>query len=244
MNDYQHNRPRLEKNGPKRECIRCGTCCKKGGPSLHAQDKWLVEEGLIKARLLYTIRKGELVHNNVKQRLEPLTEEIIKIKGCGASWTCILLDTSENRCTIYDHRPVECRALKCWDTRELERIYEVNRLTRKDLMVNVAGLWDLIEDHEERCAYHRVEKFRQALGRAEKESELKKISEILHYDTRIRRLVVEKVGTDPAITDFVFGRSMADTLKLSVLPRDDAPPSPGVDRSLQTGIIDSRDYFP
>lgn len=177
----------------------------------------MVEKGYIKARVLYTIRRGEVVHNNVRQRVEPLTEEIIKIRGRGTSWSCILLDTSDNRCTIYDHRPVECRTLKCWDTRELEAIYNVNRLTRKDLMLNVTGLWELIEGHEDRCAYHRVEDYRGALDHLEKESELKKISEIIRYDAELRRLVVEKAGIDPGITDFIFGRPMADTLELSAI---------------------------
>ena len=216
MNREQDGPATFENRTAGRACIRCGTCCIKGGPSLHAQDKWLVEEGFIKARYLYTIRKDEMVYDNVRGHTEPLTEEIVKIRGRDGSPACILFDTGDSRCTIYDHRPVECRLLKCWDTREIEAIYNVNRLTRKDLMLNVTGLWELIEDHEERCAYHNVEDYRKAFDRAEREIELKKISEIIHYDANIRRLVVEKVGIDPAITDFIFGRPMADTLKVSV----------------------------
>ncbi len=62
----------------------------------------------------------------------------------------------EKDARIYNDRPLECRALKCWDTRELEQIYAAKRLTRRDLISNVKGLWDLIEDHQVRCDYIKI----------------------------------------------------------------------------------------
>ena len=73
------------------ECIRCGTCCEKGGPALHAEDKALVEAGRIHTRYLYTIRKGERVHDNVRNCLIPATSDIIKLKGKNQSWVCVFL---------------------------------------------------------------------------------------------------------------------------------------------------------
>jgi Fe-S-cluster containining protein len=34
------------------KCIRCGTCCKKGGPSFHLEDKMLIEKGIILSKYL------------------------------------------------------------------------------------------------------------------------------------------------------------------------------------------------
>ena len=70
------------------ECSRCGTCCRKGGPSLHRQDKDLVDKGLIAAKRLFTFRQGEPVYDNVMDRVVPAATDIIKIAGHGGSWTC------------------------------------------------------------------------------------------------------------------------------------------------------------
>jgi Fe-S-cluster containining protein len=77
---------------PISECRRCGTCCKKGGPSFHRTDKALIEKGVIHSKYLYTIRQGELAYDNVRQCLEPVSSDVIKLKGKGETWTCILFD--------------------------------------------------------------------------------------------------------------------------------------------------------
>ncbi|MBW2514834.1 MAG: YkgJ family cysteine cluster protein, partial [Deltaproteobacteria bacterium] len=93
----------------KTHCIRCGTCCEKGGPSFHIQDRRLIEDGAIHTRYLYTIRKGELVHDNVRGQIKPAGSDIIKIKGKSPSWECVFLHKKDRSCAIYDHRPLECR---------------------------------------------------------------------------------------------------------------------------------------
>ncbi len=77
---------------PISECIRCGTCCKKGGPSFHIEDKYLIEKGIILSKYLYTIRKGEPAYDNVKEHILPAATDIIKIKGKKGSLACIFFD--------------------------------------------------------------------------------------------------------------------------------------------------------
>jgi len=196
------------------KCIRCGSCCKNGGPSFHHEDKNLIEKGIIPSKFLYTIRQGELSYDNVQESLLPAVTDIIKIKGQKDSWTCVFFDEAENECTIYDNRPIECRVLKCWDTREIEKIYAINRLTRRDLISTVEGLWDLIEDHQKRCAYDQLQRFRDTPEGGKMDEAAIAMLEIIAYDTRIRRLVVEKGGLDPEIVDFVFGRPMTKTIRM------------------------------
>ncbi len=196
------------------ECIRCGTCCKKGGPSFHLEDKVLIEKGIILLKYLYTIREGELCYDNVKESILPAASDIIKIKGQKDSVTCIFFNEKENECTIYDNRPVECRALKCWDTREIENIYSKNRLTRKDLISTIEGLWDLVEDHQRRCSYETLKFFIDALNKDKKDEALKGIFDIIEYDAQIRELVVQKGNLDPEMTDFIFGRPITETIRM------------------------------
>jgi len=196
------------------ECIRCGTCCKKGGPSFHLEDKVLIEKGIILSKYLYTIREGELCYDNVKKSILPAASDILKIKGQKDSLTCIFFNEKENECTIYDNRPLECRALKCWDTREIERIYSKNRLTRKDLISPIEGLWDLIEDHQNRCSYETFKLFIDALNKDKKDEVLNGILDIIKYDAQIRELVVQKGSLDPEMTDFIFGRPITETIRI------------------------------
>jgi len=196
------------------ECSRCGTCCKKGGPCFHLEDKILIEKGIILSKYLYTIREGELFYDNIKECILPAVSDIIKIKGQKESWTCIFFNEKENECTVYDNRPIECRALKCWDTREIEKIYSKNRLTRKDLLSNVEGLWGLVEDHQKRCSYEALTLFIDILKKENKDKALKGILDIIEYDAQIRELVVQKGGLDPEITDFIFGRAITETIRI------------------------------
>jgi len=197
-----------------RTCRRCGTCCRKGGPALHRQDSPLIEDGRIPAETLYTIRPGEPVQDNVAGRPSFADSDIIKIKGGGADWCCRFLETATNRCTIYDHRPVECRVLQCWDIRAIEALYERERLTRRDLLQGVEGLWDLIEDHERRCNYRRL---RDLAGRlsgnsAEQKAALGDITEMVKYDESLRQLLVENGHTPAGMLDFLLGRPLTQTL--------------------------------
>lgn len=48
---------------PQPSCRRCGTCCIKGGPSLHREDLPLVEEGRIRVQDLVCIRSGEMAYD-------------------------------------------------------------------------------------------------------------------------------------------------------------------------------------
>jgi Fe-S-cluster containining protein len=194
------------------ECLRCGTCCEKGGPCFHQEDRQLIEKGVIPTNCLYTIRKGELASDNVRGCLVPVDSDIIKIKGKNDSWTCMFFDKENKGCTIYDERPLECRALKCWDTRALEQIYASNRLTRKDLISDIEGLWDLVKDHKARCNYEKVQKLIKDLAGGESNSARRELLEIIHYDTEIRKLVVSKGGLDPEMLDFLFGRPLTKTI--------------------------------
>lgn len=199
---------------PISECRRCGTCCRKGGPSFHHADKALIKDGVIHSKYLYTIRKGEWAYDNVRQCLEPVSSDIIKIKEKNDSWICIFFDESQSACAIYENRPLECRALKCWDTRELEDLYAKKRLTRADLISDIEGLWSLINDHQQRCNYEIIQKLVDAIKTNPGDAKARqKLSAIIQFDTEIRKLVVSNAGLEPEILDFLFGRPLTRTIK-------------------------------
>ncbi len=190
-----------------RICARCGTCCKKGGPAFHLEDKKLIENGAIPSKFLFTIREGEPSYDNVKEVFFTALSDIIKIKP-GTDFSSCIFYRDDKGCEIYEKRPSECKVLKCWDTSEIEELYNRDRLTRKELLNNVEGLWDLVLDHQIRCSYNKLKTFADDLNGGETKDALSGISDILFYDKHIRKVVMEKTGIDSEMIDFIFGRPM------------------------------------
>ncbi len=73
---------------------------------------------------------------------------------------------------------LECRVLKCWDTREIEKIYDKNRLTRRELISGIKWIWDLIEEHEKRCSYEKIGRLAKELGAWKTKAALEDIFEV------------------------------------------------------------------
>jgi len=196
----------------RRTCLRCGTCCRKGGPALHLQDRKLVEEGFIHTRDLYTIRKGEWAKDPVQGALVCVESDIIKIKGRGATWTCCFFEEGPNSCSIYAHRPMECLHLECWNPSRLELIYTRDRLCRRDLLSGMEGLWEMIADHERRCSYDRICGILKAMTDSGSAGGRAEIEQITRYDGELRKLLVGRGGLEPEMLDFLLGRPLTKTL--------------------------------
>lgn len=207
------------------ECIKCCTCCSKGGPALHKEDKTLLDEGKLHGRFLYTIRQGEPVEDNVKGDIIFAPTDIIKIKSRDGSEACLFGNYQKKECSIYESRPQECKILQCWDTKALEDFYEKDRLTRKDVLGHIEGLWDLIEEHQDKCSYEHISEILQKTpspisGKAKEE-----LLSIVAYDLEIRELVINQTDTDPNLIDFLFGRPLKQTLRRFGLEFGEKTPS-------------------
>ena len=153
----------------------------------------------------------------------PSKGEMIKIKGVEGSWQCTFFEEEDKACRIYAHRPAECRILKCWDPAELSAMYEKNRLARKDLLAGIAGLWDLVEDHERQCSYAGLKHSLNDIGGSFEQTAIKTAVSMVRYDQEVRRLVVSQGGVEPDMTDFLFGRPLEQTIEIfgySVRERD------------------------
>ena len=205
--DKKLNQPNAETG-----CLRCGTCCEKGGPTLHREDQDLVESGMLPVKLLYTIRTGEMIRDPIRETIVYADSDIIKIRGTGRDWRCTLFNVDEKRCEKYDNRPAECRAMECWDTREIEAMYEHDRLTRQDLIGAVIGLWEFIIEHEAMCDYRKLRSLTSEMQNGDNGKAAAQIMEMIRYDAAARDLSVEKAGTDPEHLDFLFGRPMSDMI--------------------------------
>jgi len=197
-------------------CRRCGTCCCKGGPGLHLEDQKLVDSGKILLKDLMTFRQGEPVYDNVTGNIAPAVTDIIKIKSTNQNGSdCVYYAADRKGCCIYDDRPSECIALQCWDTRGIEGMYKSRRLTRRHLLANVEGLWDLVTHHQERCDYGHVAELADRIRQQRRaEDAEKELLELIRLDQHLRELTLERVKLDPGMLEFLFGRSLSFTIKL------------------------------
>ncbi len=191
------------------DCIRCGTCCTKGGPTLHAGDRHIILEGHIRTEHLITIRKGELAHTPASDGLQPVQQELVKIAGKGREWECFFFDKAEASCMIYEHRPLECRILKCWDTSELLSVICRDLLARADIINPGDPLLKLIEIHEKKCSVLDMENILSSLsGKDDESASLEKLEELVQEDMSIRTEVFSKFALPLAAELFILGRPL------------------------------------
>ncbi len=196
-------------SGGATRCTRCGTCCKKGGPSLHLEDKIILLAGHIGRESLITIRKGELAFFPLKEKPEPIEKELVKIAGKGKGWACCFYDEKGCSCSIYEHRPLECRLLKCWDTVQLLKVIGKNTMTRADVLSEDDPIIGLIETHEQDCSIRMAEDLISALLQKNNDPKsLAKLTSMVHQDLAIRSRAISEFGLSLETELFLFGRPL------------------------------------
>lgn len=200
--------------GRRDHCIRCGDCCLSSSPTLQIQDLDLIRKGILKWSDLYAVRRGELVRNNIRGRLELASREMIKVKERlgEQEGACILYVHEQRECTIYEQRPAQCVALKCWDASEFLRVFRGRKPFRKDI-IDDPLLMALVEKHEERCSYallHGHVKAIEVVG----ESAVDGILELLRYDFHMRKFLLENLHLNRDEMDLIFGRPLMETITM------------------------------
>ncbi len=185
----------------------------KGAPTLHDKDAILFTNGILGKTQIYTLRSGEVVRN-IDETLMILEHEMVKIKGQGETWTCMFYDDDQSACMIYDYRPIECRALKCWDLHEFKEAMARPRLQRRDLVSPDEGILKIMDAHEQRCAYEKLESAVKGLQGPTSNKAVETILDVLQYDNYIRSFLTEKLNFDPKTMDFFLGRPLATTIRM------------------------------
>lgn len=190
-------------------CQRCGACCRKGGPALHAQDLPLFgESGSLGLADVVTLRAGELAHDQVQGRIAPLEGEMLKLRGREGSWTCRFYHHATRACTLYQDRPAECRLLNCRDTAALAAMYASERLTRADLLPPGHPVLLLLGEHEGLVPAACIPELGLALraGDGTSHSAAQELVRMALADEAFRRNLRDRAGIGPEYHDFFFGR--------------------------------------
>jgi Fe-S-cluster containining protein len=191
----------------QKECKRCGTCCKKGGPALHHEDKALIGETLTVSNLV-TIRKDEPAYNPILDKVAPSKSEFIKVSGKEKRWECLFFDATHSSCLIHTEKPIECRLLQCWDTGELAKLVGENYLTRFDIMQENDPMRTFILHHEKLCPYNLINELVDSIKTpgAKNNEALSQLSVLVQNDLNLRGKVVKKFNLSLGQELFYFGR--------------------------------------
>ena len=204
------------------QCVRCGECCLAAGPTLQKTDSALFFDNTVQRTHLYTIRKGELVSDNIHDALKFSDQELIKLRERETGKGCILYDGAKKACTIYDERPSQCRAFACWDDGEFNAVFSQAKANREDI-IRDPNLLRLITAHEKTCDYQVISDYVKQI-RQEGDAAIMEVLKILQYDQKIRLLTKGKLGIDTLEMDLLYGRPLTKTIfmfGLKVMPEAD-----------------------
>lgn len=199
-------------------CIRCGTCCTKGSPTLVKADIGLFNHDILKPADIVTIRLGELTYNNATGEIAAVEQEMIKIREDPGTRTCVFFQQDDAICTIYDERPGQCRRQECWNPQPPIEVTD-EPLTREDLLGTTGDLWNIILRHEERCSYAN---FDRAIARlaATKGQTVEDVIDILGFDLHVRDFLCRHFRLYPETMNFFLGRPVAESLAIHGLKLD------------------------
>lgn len=193
-------------------CQRCGTCCLKGGPALHAADAVLFSgQDALDLSVIVTYRAGEPLHDQVQERVLALKHELLKLRSKPSSQACVFYEHKTRACGLYQRRPEECRVLSCRETSALAAMYDKDRLRRSDLLPGGHPILAVLAEHETLVPVARIaplaECFR-AGGQEAKDAEAELVRMAL-ADQAFRKNLASHAGIGPEYHDFFFGRGAA-----------------------------------
>jgi Fe-S-cluster containining protein len=192
-------------------CRKCGNCCKQGGPALHTEDLQRIKSGKIPVSSLITIRKGELAHNPLSGKIQPVAVELVKIVGTGRQWDCCYYE-AESGCTVYLDRPHACRVLKCWDTREILALVEKDTLSRFDILEKEDSLLAVIREHERICPCDDLGFIHANFGLLSEEQK-NDLEKRVRADLRFRTRAIADFDLNVREELFYFGRPLFQLLQ-------------------------------
>jgi len=190
-------------------CRRCGICCEQGGPALHLEDRALIIEGGLALSNLVRVRTGEPAHDPRQGKSAPTAHEFLKMAGVAGGWCCRFFDRQQMGCSIYSHRPIECRLLFCRATGPLEAIMGRNLLTRHELLDPDDPVLPLLARQEAEISWAEIQDLLAALDRPGAANDaLGRLTELVRSDLELRQHFLRLFPARERQELFLLGRPL------------------------------------
>jgi Fe-S-cluster containining protein len=191
-------------------CIRCGTCCENAGPTLYAGDEGLLRDRQLSPAQLRTYRKGEEVFSHWANRPTVLEQECVMVAPA-AGGGCSLFVPADKGCRIYQRRPTQCDAQKCWDTVDANELMGSPGLTRLELLGDGHPLATAVAAHEEACPVVGLRAAAARYGDGDEEGRAEVVA-MIERDRDVRsELLVSKQASQASML-FFLGRPLETLL--------------------------------
>lgn len=180
---------------------------------MHTEDYKLIASNVLTFADLITVRKGEYIYHPLSETPQPAQQEFVKIRGKGSDWCCIFFDNEQSVCTIYRHRPIACRLLKCWDPEDILAVTGKNLLNRLTLVPGNDPLMDLICIHENECPVSMINSLvRQLRTPGMKNKVLAELTRLVNIDLQLREYAARSYQLSLVRELFYFGRPLFQQL--------------------------------
>jgi hypothetical protein len=138
------------------------------------------------------LRRGEIAFDPRTRNLEPLATEMLKIQGKDRGWECIYFLLRDKSCSIYAHRPLECRSLFCGDTTNVMQAMAEPALTREHVVARDSGLWACICEHEQNFSVAEAMTLAR-LGSGDEGAVHPDLHDLLRRELHFRRALADRV---------------------------------------------------
>ena len=110
---------------------------------------------------------------------------------------------------VYQHRPLECTLLKCWDTGDLERIINKNLICRADIIAGDSPVLEYIVTHEKGCSLVGLGSLLASLPVASSQDEvMTELTDMVQKDMASRAHALASTDFPSSIELFTFGRPL------------------------------------
>jgi Fe-S-cluster containining protein len=188
-------------------CLGCGQCCRRSGPALFVEDRDLIESGRLDPAFLLTLRAGERGFSPIEDRVVVIEHEMVMVKS-GPGQGCPWHDPAIG-CRIYDHRPRQCRQLKCWNPESMTGLADLEPLSRGRISLDELTE-TLVARQADEAAFWRLAEAVRAYAAGDASAPGRAV-ELMEADLALRR-DAERAGLDPAGFEFWFGRPLVTVL--------------------------------
>jgi Fe-S-cluster containining protein len=194
-------------NGPEEarrvgQCQKCGTCCRKASPTLYEEDLAAVEQGHLPREELYSLRAGETVHSSRLEKDFVLDRDLLKVREQGSGGCSLLEDTL---CSIYEHRPLQCRHLECWSDRHAGQLEAIPRLDRRALYASDETALALIREYDVKVDAARLGELLTAASRGDDGAGREALG-LIDLDYRLRAGIADRYGYTEREQELLLGR--------------------------------------